>query len=105
MPKRTLIIIVAAAIGIAYLVDRQDATEADVTIKTPLFGTPCDFEVIDERVPVHSGPGPDQPVIGELTSGMLLGAHQVEQDGYRQLGRDRWARIDALRHIDGELCR
>ncbi|ASO22687.1 cell division septation protein DedD [Actinoalloteichus hoggarensis] len=105
MPKRTLIIIAAAVIGLAYLVDRQEPSEADDAPRAPLFGTPCDFEVIDAAVPVHAGPAANHPVIGELTSGMVIGAHQVEQEGYRQLGRDRWVPAGALRHISGELCR
>ncbi|APU17513.1 MULTISPECIES: hypothetical protein [Actinoalloteichus] len=105
MPKRTLIIIAAAVIGLAYLTDREETSEADVTPKAPLFGTPCDFEVVAGAVPVHAGPASEHPVIGELTSGMVIGAHQVEQEGYRQLGRDRWVMADTLRHVSGELCR
>ncbi|WP_030226442.1 hypothetical protein [Actinoalloteichus caeruleus] len=105
--KRVWALVGATVLGVGVIVMDQsgDGAAHQERRLRPLFGSPCEYEVVAGHSPVRAGPAHDEPTIGGLDRGVVTGTQETVENGFRKLGNGRWIDDGDLRHVSGELCR
>jgi competence protein ComGC len=61
----------------------------------------CQVQVTADVLNVRSGPDDTANVVGKLATGAITGAQTKIQNGYRELGANRWASSQFLKPVSG----
>ncbi|MFY9807657.1 MAG: SH3 domain-containing protein [Pseudonocardiaceae bacterium] len=96
MTTQRWIIVAAVLVGILLLISEHNANNPGSGTSTSSGSRPCTVTVTADLLNVRSSPDGDAPVVGSYDKGAVVSADRTTQNGFRQLGTDRWAAQDFL---------
>ncbi|HWD06631.1 MAG TPA: SH3 domain-containing protein [Amycolatopsis sp.] len=99
LPKKALIIIgVIAAVVILYVINQRGQADAQ--------GSPagCKVTVTADVLNARATPDGNGKIVGKYLNGAEFDAMSVQQNGFREIAKDKWVAANFVKPVDGAKC-